>query len=204
MASSFDSLLCISSLLLCAVAALAWRLAGRRGASVRINLRFAAILFAALGVTGVAASFNEPLGEIAFAIALLVMSLGSVALALSLFQPRPAPPLLASTALVASLACGLIATIMDAPVLAFGCLTLSALVMLPLGLARWSQSKLAAIETVLGAVALFLGIMALANDAMAACFMLFASGLLGLACASQTRVQQQAGWDAGAIGHGSS
>ena len=152
--------------------------------------------------SGAAASLNEPLGEIAFAIALLVMSLGSVALALSLFQPRPAPPLLASVALVAALACGLIATIMDAPVFAFGCLTVSALVMLPLGLARWPQSRLAAIETVLGALALFLGVMALASDAMAACFMLFASGLLGLACASQARVQQQAGWNApDVIGH---
>src|SRR5262245_40823104 len=97
---SLDWSLAFSSLLLCAVAALAWRLAGRRGASVRINLRFAAILFAALGVSGTAASLNEPLGEVAFAIALLVMSLGGTALALSLFQPHPAPPLLASTVLV--------------------------------------------------------------------------------------------------------
>ena len=61
--------------------------------------------------------------------------------------------LLASAGLVASLACGLIATIMDAPVFAFGCLTVSVLVMLPLGLARWPHSRLAAIETVLGALA---------------------------------------------------
>ena len=193
MASSFDSLLALSSLLLCAVAALAWRLAARRVASIRLNLRFAAILFAALGIAGVAAAINEPLGEVAFAIALLVMSLGGVALALSLFQPRPAPPLLASLALVAALACGLIATVMDAPVFAFGCLSLSVLVMLPLGLARWRDAKLAAIETVLGALALFLGVMALAHDAMPACFMLFAAGLMGLACASQARIQQQAG-----------
>src|SRR5579862_9711024 len=146
MAFSFDSPLGLSSLLLCLVAALAWRLAGRRIASVRLNLRFAAILFAALGVAGVAAALNEPLGEVAFAIALLVMSLGGVALALSLFQPRPAPPLLASLALVAAFACGLIATIMDAPVFAFGCLCAATLAMLPLGLARWRETKLAAIE----------------------------------------------------------
>jgi hypothetical protein len=131
------------------------------------------------------------------------MSLGSVALALSLFQPRPAPPLLASLALVAALASGLIATVMDAPVFAFGCLTLSALVMLPLGLARWRETRLGAIETLLGALTLFLGVMALASDAMAGCFMLFASGLLGLACASQPRVEQQSGGQApGAIGSG--
>jgi hypothetical protein len=193
MAFSFDSLLAISSLLLCAVAALAWRLAGQRGASVRLNLRFAAILFAALGVAGVAAALNAPLADTAFAIALLVMSLGGVALGLSLFQPRPAPPLPASMALVGSLACGLVATVMGLPLFAFGCLALAALAMLPLGLARWQQSKLAAMETVLGALALFLGMTALANNAMAACFMLFASGLLGLACASQARVEQQAG-----------
>lgn len=205
MAFSLDSRLALSAALLCIVAALAWRLAGGRGASVRLNLRFAAVLFAALGVTGLAAACNPPLGEVLFAIALLVMALGGVALALSLFQPRPAPPLAASAALVAALAAGLIATLMDAPMFALAGLTLSAATMILLGLARWGRARLQAAEIIAGALALFFGAMALANDAPAGALILMAAGLLGLACASQPRVQQLATHGLlGSIGRGRS
>jgi hypothetical protein len=193
MAFSFDSRLALSAALLCAVAALVWRLAGGCGAAARLNLRFATILFAAVGVAGLVASFNPPFAEAAFAIALLVVGTAPVALALSLFAPRPAPPLPASAALVAGLAAGLVSALMDAPIFALAAQALSAAAMVLLGFARFEGTRLQAMEIIAGALALFFGGMALASGALAGALMLFAAGLLGLACASQARVQQQAG-----------
>jgi hypothetical protein len=198
MAFFFDSPLALAALLLIAVAALAWRLAGRRVASVRLNLRFAAMLFVALGLAGLAAAFVPPLAEAAYAIALLTVSLCGIVLALCLFAPRPAPAFPASVALVAGFAAGLVSVLLDAPVFALASLALGAGAMVLIGLARFGEAKLAALEIIAGAAALFFGGMALGEGALVAALLLFAAGLLGVACASQARVEQQA--DAGIAG----
>jgi hypothetical protein len=192
MGFSFDSHLALSAGLLCAVAALAWWMAGGKRAGVRLNLRFAAVLFAALGVEGVAASWTSSMIGVAFAVSMLVMALGSVALTLSLFAPRPAPPFAASVALVAGLACGLASALMETPVFALVAEALSVAVMILLGLARFGDSRLAAVEIIAGGIVLLAAAMALLQGSLASASILFAAGLLGLSCASQMRVEQQA------------
>ena len=193
MGFSFDSRLALSAALLCAVAALAWRLAGAKRAGVRLNLRFAAVLFAALGVEGLAASWTPSFVSVAFAVAMLVMALGSAALALSLFAPRPAPPFAATVALVTALVCGLASALTGAPGFALGAEVLAIVVMILLGLARFGEARLAAMEIMAGALALLAAAMALLQGSLAGASLLFAAGLLGVSCASQTRVEQQAG-----------
>src|SRR4051812_49304571 len=110
---SVDSSLGVSALLLCGVCALAWRLAGEGRAQRRLNLRFAAVLFSASGRAGLLAALIPSFLGAAFAIALLVVALGSQALALSLFTR--APPLVASAVLTGGLGAGLAAALLDAP-----------------------------------------------------------------------------------------
>ena len=191
MAFSFDSALALSAALLCAIAVLVWRMAGGRIASARLNLRFGAMLLAALGVAGAASSWNAQWSDIAFAVGLLVIALAPVALALSLFQPRPAPAWGASLTLVAGFACGLAAALGDAPVLALTSLTLSSSAMILMALARWRETKRTSTKVIAGALALFLGGMALMDGAIGGALLLLAAGLLGVA--SEPRVQQQAG-----------
>ena len=193
MGFSFDSRLGFCAALLCATAALAWRLAASRRAGVRLNLRFAAILWAALGVEGLAAALTPSFLGVAFAIALMVPGLAGTALTLSLFAPRPAPALLASVALAAELAAGLASVLSGQDWFAVCAQALSVSVMILIGLARLSVSRIAAAEILAGAFALLGGGMALVEGALAGALSLFAAGLLGLACASQTRVEQQAG-----------
>lgn len=192
MGFSFDSHLALSAALLCVVAALAWHMAGGKRAGVRLNLRFAAVLFASLGVEGLAASWTPSFVSVAFAVALLVMALGSVALTLSLFTPRPAPPFAASLALVAGLGGGLGSVLMDMPGLALGAEVLAVMVMILLGLARFGDARLAAMEIIAGALALLAAAMALLQGSLAGASILFAAGLLGVSCALQARVEHQA------------
>jgi hypothetical protein len=192
MGFSFDSHLAPSAALLCVVAALAWRLAGGKRAAVRLNLRFAAVLFAAFGVEGLAASWTPAFVAVAFAVAMLVMALGSVALTLSLFAPRPAPSFAASVALVAGLGCGLASVLTGAPGFALGVNVLAVGAMMLLGLARFGEARLAAMEIIAGALALLAAAMALLQGSLTGASILFAAGLLGISCASQTRVEYQA------------
>jgi hypothetical protein len=192
MGFSFDSRLALSAILLCAVSALAWHLVRGRRPGVRLNLRFAAVLFAALGVEGLAASWAPSFVAVAFAVAMLVMALGGVALALSLFAPRPAPPFAASVALVAGLGCGLASVLTGAPGFALGAEVLAVGAMLLLGLTRFDEARLAAMEVIAGALALLAAAMALLQASLTGALILFAAALLGVSCASQTRVEQKA------------
>ena len=92
MAFVFDSL---ATLLLFASALIAWRLSRGARASSRINIRFAAMLFAALAAAQAIAIAAPRWQALAPAVALIAASLGTVALALGLFAllARPIPPL---------------------------------------------------------------------------------------------------------------
>ena len=112
MAFSFDSL---AALLLFAVCIWGWRAAAGLRAGVRIYLRFAAVLLAAL-----AASLPMPAPGLALTVLLLMSGAAGVALALAFCFPQGAPPpWLSATALVAAFAMGLIAALAASPLLAF-------------------------------------------------------------------------------------
>jgi|SRR6185312_1379755 len=185
MAFSIDSPLGLCALLLCAVAALAWRFVAGARAQLRLNLRFAAVLFAALGVAGFAAALLPAFRGAGFAIALLVAALAAPALALSLIAR--APPLAASAGLTAGLAAGLASVLADAPLFALLALSVSVLAMMILAMAH--QRGFTAAKIFAGSVALFGGGMALLDGALAGALVLFAAGLLGLASASQAPVE---------------
>jgi len=135
-----DSSLALSALLLCGVCALAWRLAGTGRAQLRLNLRFAAVLFSASGAAGLLAALIPSFLPAAFAIALLVTALASPALALSLVAR--VGPLVASAALAGGLVAGLAAALFDAPLFALLSLVGAFLAILLLAFARLGAAKL--------------------------------------------------------------
>ena len=190
----FDSDLALCALLLGMAAALGWFLASGARAPVRVNLRFAAVLFAALAVSAFASALWPEYTDAALGVALLTASLGSAALGLGVFASlsRPPPPLLASLALAAGLALGLIACLSGENIFALAALIPSVAVMLALGFGSLGLSPRKAVLTLLGA-ALLCGGMALMENALAPLLLFFAAALMGLACASQKRVEQQSG-----------
>jgi hypothetical protein len=192
MAFSFDSPLAFCGALLGAVAVLAWRLVEGCPAGIRLNLRFAAILFAALSTAALIASLRPSFAEIMFAIGLLVIALAPMVLALSV-APRAVPAWAASLALVMGLGAGLFAAAGDAPLPALASQVLSAASMTLMALARWRTAKLASSEIIAAASALALGGMAWVNGAATGALLLLAAGLLGLAVGLQPRVEQPAG-----------
>jgi hypothetical protein len=90
MAYVFDSL---APLLLFAVCVSAWVLADRARAPSRVNIRFAAMLFAALAVARLLGLLLLQFSAVAPAVALIAASLGTTALALGLFDFRWGPGL---------------------------------------------------------------------------------------------------------------
>jgi hypothetical protein len=191
MAFSFDS--GFSALLLFAASAFVWLLSPLTRTPVRLNLRFAAVLFAALAAAAFAAALSPDLGGMATAVAALAVSLGSAALGLSGFGhlSRPPPPLAAGLALGMGLMLGLAASLSGRTVLAMGALIPSAAVMLALAFGCLSTAPRQAVLTILGAVSLLGGGMALLDNVLAPALPFFAAGLIGLALASKPPVEQQ-------------
>jgi hypothetical protein len=191
MAFSFDSQTGICALLLFAAALFAWMRAPVRRLSMRLNLRFAAVLLAAAAFAAVLA---PGLFGVALAVAVLVASLASAALALCTFGnfARPPPPLAASLGLSLGLILGLVAALSGQPAFALGGIILSGAVMIALALGRLSHRPLETGETIFAGLALICGGMALMENVLAPSLLFFAAGLGGVACASQPRVEQQA------------
>jgi hypothetical protein len=98
-----DSLTLAAAIALFAACVGAWRLSAPLRAAARLQLRFAAMLLAALAVARVL--------HLADMAALLLLPLAGTALALATLArcARPAAPFAATAALVAALACGLVA-----------------------------------------------------------------------------------------------
>src|SRR4051812_24144398 len=121
MAPVFDSL---TPPLLFAASVFAWRLTQRTRAPSRVNIRFAAMLFAALATARTLGLLLPQFTVVAPAVALIAVSLGGTALALGLIAclTRPVPVGAAALALGLSLGAGLAAALSGAAVYALGCL----------------------------------------------------------------------------------
>lgn len=193
MAFSFDSVVC--SLPLLGAAAFAWNAAPPTRAGVRLNLRFAAVLLAAMGAAAFCVLLSPDFAGVDFAVACLAAALGSAALAVCVFAhlSRPPPPFAAGLALCAGLAAGLAASLTGQGAFALAAIFLSSALMLALGFGCLSRTPRIAIQTILGGTSLMGGGMALMQNALCPSLLFFAAGLMGLACASQPRVESQAG-----------
>ena len=173
----FDSGLAAATLLLLAASLFVWTRALR--ASVRLNLRFAAVLFASLAVSALAASLSPAFAGLSLAVAALVAGLGSVALGLCVFAllSRTPPQLGAGLVLGAGLILGLLASLSGQSVFVLAAIIPAAAVMIALGFGSLAAQPRMGIETLLGAVALLGGGMALMQDALTSSLLFFAAGL---------------------------
>jgi hypothetical protein len=100
----------LGAVLLAAAAIAAWAMVAALKPAARLNLRFAAMLFAAIAVAA-------PFGRVGDVAMLIVLPPASAALALASLArfARGVPPLPASLALAAALVCGLAAALLGAP-----------------------------------------------------------------------------------------
>jgi hypothetical protein len=188
MAFVFDSL---AALLLFASAVIAWMLSAGARASSRINIRFAAMLFAALAAARAIGMALPQFQALAPAVGLIAASLGSVALTLGLFAllARPLPPLAASLALALGLGAGLAAALSGEPAYALGCQMLGVCLTIAVGLNSFAASAGRASLALLTAAALVCGGLGLMDGAIMIAELFFAAGLIGAARISQLRVE---------------
>jgi len=173
---AFDSPDIFAALALFAACVGAWRLSAPMRVGARLYLRFAAMLFAALGAAAplglgdVAALFLLPLGA-----ALLMVS------ALAQFA-RPLPVFAASLALVLALAGGLAALLSG-----FAMLALVPVIVASLAVIAASLNGVAALPMLAGASLLAAGLAFLEQGARAGLFLFCAAALVGLARPGQAR-----------------
>jgi hypothetical protein len=187
MAFVFDSL---AALLLFAACVIAWALSGAARMAPRINIRFAAMLFAALAAARALGVAMPQLLALAPSVALIAASLGTTLLALGLFAilARPIPPLAASLALGLALGAGLAAALSGEPTYALGCQLLGVCLTIAVGLNGLALHPGRASLSLLAAAALFCGGLGLMDDAINIAELFFAAGLIGAARVSQLRV----------------
>jgi hypothetical protein len=185
MAFSFDSL-CAGVLF--AAAILSWRLTKDVRSGARVNLRFAAILLAALS-----ASLMVPAAGLGFTVALLSPTLAAAALALALCFSRNAPIWFSSLALILALAAGLIAALVSSPAIALAYQAVAAGAIFVSAFSRLGENPRSGFLASAGATCLFLGAMTLMNAALGEAALFFAASLLLLTRASQAPVEEKRG-----------
>jgi hypothetical protein len=190
MAFLFDS---FTPLLLFAACVSAWVLAGRARAASRVNIRFAAMLFAALPAARLLGLVLPQFSAVAPAVALIAASLGATALALSLFAflARPLPTGAAALALGLSLGAGLTASLSGAPVYALICQILAVSLSMAAGLSALATMRGRAALALMAALSLVCGGFALMNGASQITEIFFAAALIGAARASQPPVETE-------------
>ncbi len=142
---------------------------------IRVHLRFAAVLLAALAV-----SLPVPAPGLALNVAFLAASGAGAALALAFCFPLGAPAWLSGAALASAFAAGLSASLAAMPVLALACQAMAAAYILVTSLSRIRENRAAGIGAALGAASLFLGGLAVMAGAplQAALFFASAQGLV--------------------------
>ena len=138
----------------------------------RVYLRFAAVLLAALAV-----ALAVPSPGLAFNVMQLAASVASVALALAFSFRQGAPPWLSATALMASFAIGLIASLAAAPLLALATIVGAAATILVACPARMKENTRSGIAAIFGVASLILGGMAMMGGGFAEAALFFASAL---------------------------
>lgn len=177
---AFDSLGILAALTLFCACVSAWLLSAPLRAPARLYLRFASMLFAALGVArlvglaDVAGLFLLPLGGASLMVA-----------ALALFA-RPLPVFAIAAVLVIALAGGLAGLVSGVWVLA-----LAPVVFAGLAIIAASLNGIAAIPILAGASLLAAGLAFLEQGAQAGMFLFCAAALVGLAKPSALAIQKQ-------------
>ncbi|MEI7790014.1 MAG: hypothetical protein WCJ15_02460 [Alphaproteobacteria bacterium] len=177
---AFDSLGILAALTLFCACVSAWLLAATLRPAARLYLRFASMLFAALGVTR--------LVGLADAAGLFLLPLGGASLmvaALALFA-RPPPVFAIAGALVIALAGGLAGLVSGVWMLA-----LAPVVFAGLAIIAASLNGIAAIPILAGVSLLAAGLAFLEQGAQAGMFLFCAAALVGLAKPSALAVQKQ-------------
>lgn len=185
MVFSFDSF-CAG--LLFAAAILSWRMTREMRSSARLNLRFAAILLAAL-----AASLVAPAAGLGSTVALLSPTLAAAALTLALCFSRNAPVWFSSFALILALAAGLIAALESVAAIALAYQAVAAGAIFLSAFSRLGENPRSGFLASAGAICLFLGAMTLMDMALGEAALFFAASLLLLTRASQAPVAEKRG-----------
>ncbi len=169
-----------ASLLLFAATITVWFVATAARAPARVQLRFSAVLVAAIAAAILA------LPAIATGVCLLVLPIafGTLALASAFSYARALPPALAALALALASLCGLGAAVSGVAVLSFVPAALSIVAGAALFLGRFDIDRTASVQGMLGGLALLgaLSCFALQGAGMALCLFL-AAGLLGVTLA---------------------
>jgi hypothetical protein len=191
MAFLFDSL---ASLVLFAACVSAWALEEHARAASRVNIRFAAMLFAALAAARLLGLLLPQFSALAPAVALIAASLGATALALGLFAflARPLPVGAAALALGLSLGAGLAAALSGAPATALGCQILGVSLTVAAGLSALTANRVRAALSLVAALSLLCGGFSLMDGAINFAELFFAAALISAASASQQRIQPEA------------
>ena len=177
---AFDSLGILAALTLFCACISAWLLAAPLRPAARLYLRFASMLFAALGVARLVG-----LADVA---GLFLLPLGGASLmvvALALFA-RPLPDFAIAAALVIALVGGLVGLVSGVWVLA-----LAPVVFAGLAIIAVSLNGIAAIPILAGALLLAAGLAFLEQGAQAGTFLFCAAALVGLAKPSALALQNQ-------------
>jgi hypothetical protein len=179
---AFDSLDILAALALFTACIGAWLLAAPLRAVTRLYLRFAAMLFAALGAAA-------PLGLADIAV-LFLLPLGAASLTVSALAQfaRPLPAFAASLVLVAALAGGLAALLSGMPLFALAPTLLAGLIVIAA-----AMNSVAVLPVLAGASLLASGLVLLEQGARAGLFLFCAAALVGLAkpSAKQTPTSHQ-------------
>jgi hypothetical protein len=180
MALFFDSLF---AGFLFAATLITWRMMRNGHPGACANMRFAAMLMAALAV-----SLLLPVPGLALAVALLVSSLNSALYVLAVCFPRKAPDWLCALMLLLAAMMGLAASLVPAPVVAAAGQAMAAVVILAVAFSRLAENPRAALLAGAGAAAMFFGAMALMNDTARGSILFLAASLLLFARGSQPAV----------------
>jgi len=186
MAFAFDSL---SVLLLFAASIAAWWLSAAARASARIQIRFSAILFAALAAACALGWFGS--AALAPVVALLALSLGGTALALGLFAvlARPVPPMAAALGLMLALFAGLAAALAAVPAYALFAALLALSLPAAMSLSGFLLAPGRAVLVMGAALSLIAGGFALMGGALGVSLLFFAAGLIAAGRASQAGIE---------------
>jgi hypothetical protein len=174
----FDSVAALT-LFLSAIAA--WWLSRHARAAARFPLRFGAVLFAAFAVSWGLGFIGYP--ELMPVVAMMALSLGAAALALSLFAAlgRPLLALASVLGLMLALFAALAAPLAGSPLYAQACAVIAALLVMGMSISRFTLMPGRAMLAMGAMLALNLGGFAMLAGAWAAILLLFSAGLVGAA-----------------------
>ena len=188
MAFVFDSL---APLILFTACISAWTLAGGARAAVRVNIRFSAMLFAALPAARGLGLLLPQFAAAEPAVALIAASLGVTALALGLFAllAHPLPAGAAALALGLSLGAGLAAALSGVSAYAFLCQIPGVSLTLAAGFSARTANRLRAALALMAALSLLCGGLVLMDGAGMLTEIFFAAALISAGRASSPHIE---------------